>query len=601
MLRTVFQVPHLRATLMAACAVLTVAVPAGAQTISPYNRVVVFGDSISDGGAYASLAPAGAGRFTTNPDPVWVERIASGLGLDLKPRAAGGTNYAEGGARVAVSRPGAPGDLSRTPVVNQVDAWLAGGGVFARGDLVIIQGGGNDVFFTQTNGLTFTPVDLAVLDQAAQDLAGQVRRIEAAGQATVVTTSVPRFEVFNARYRAALAAAGPNVLYIDMARLISEIETQPAEFGITNVTDRACRGRAVESFTCLPADYVAPDANRTYLFADGVHFTGVVHEIEADAVLGALRAPAQVGQLPLAGEAVLQSVHAGLVAQLGAEGPMPAGSWSVFGWADASRLDLDRSARATGLRSDAAGVTVGGAYALDSSLSAGGAISWSDGDGDFGGDTGGFDLRTAMVTVFARGRMGAFDALADASYADLAFDDVSRRIRLGPAERIEQGDTHGRMWAAGLEVGTTTQAGPFRVRPLASLRYERVDVGAYAEAGARATQATFGDQRSERLWGSIGAEFRLAPSPAWVTQPFLRLAYQADLLDDGRTISMTPAGAPLAFTTKAATADGDFLAYAVGATRELRPGLSLTAQVAGRLGSDSSDTTALRLGIVGRF
>lgn len=593
-------VRHLRPALLAATA-LSLATPALAQDASPYSRVVVFGDSISDSGAYADRAPAGAGRFTTNPDPVWVEGIAAGLGLPLQSRAAGGTNYAEGGARVAVSRDGAPGDLSRTPVVKQVDAFLSGGGRLGAGDLVIIQGGGNDVFATQLNGPGFTPADLMVLDQAARDLAGQVQRIADAGDATIVTTSVPRFEAFNGSYRAALTATGTNVLYVDIAKLISEIETNPGEFGIVNVTDRACRGRAVESFICLPADYVTPDANRTYLFADGVHFTGVVHQIEADAVLAALRAPAQVGQLPLAGQAVLQFTRAALATQMGPAELQRSGGWTVFGWADGSRLDIDPSARANGLRADAAGATMGAAYALRPWLSLGGALTWSQTDGDFGADTGGFDMRTVLLTAFGQARIGAFDARADASYGDLEFDDVRRRIALGPAERTEAGDTHGRMWAAGVELGATTAAGPVSVRPLLGLRYERIEVGAYAEAGTRSTQATFGDQTLEALLGSVGAEVGWAPAAAWRAQPFLRISYEADLLDDDRTLTLTPSGAPVGFTTAAFTPDDRYVAYAVGVSGRLRPGLTGIAEVVGTLGRGSLDAAGLRVGVRGRF
>lgn len=71
---------------VAACAA---AAPAFAQAPSPHARVIVFGYSISDGGAYADRAPAGAGRFTTNPHPVWVGIIAVGFELD-GPRAARG-------------------------------------------------------------------------------------------------------------------------------------------------------------------------------------------------------------------------------------------------------------------------------------------------------------------------------------------------------------------------------------------------------------------------------------------------------------------------------------------------------------------------------
>jgi phospholipase/lecithinase/hemolysin len=110
--------------------------------VKPFSRVIVFGDSLSDGGAYtawASAAASGAnrfiggvtlrdklaaaapygGKFTTNPGKVWVENLASTLGYDLKPAnlMGGGatslnlttldgctscTNYAQGGSRVAL-------------------------------------------------------------------------------------------------------------------------------------------------------------------------------------------------------------------------------------------------------------------------------------------------------------------------------------------------------------------------------------------------------------------------------------------------------------------------------------------------------------------
>ncbi len=110
----------------------------------PFTRLVVFGDSLSDGGAYtawASFAASGAnrfvgtpglaalaaaapygGKFTTNGGKVWVENLAASLDYDLKPAnlMGGGipsmnltklmgcttcTNYAQGGSRVT-SQPG---------------------------------------------------------------------------------------------------------------------------------------------------------------------------------------------------------------------------------------------------------------------------------------------------------------------------------------------------------------------------------------------------------------------------------------------------------------------------------------------------------------
>lgn len=107
----------------------------------PFTRLVVFGDSLSDGGAYtawASGAASGAnrfvgtpgltalaaaapygGKFTTNGGKVWVENLAASLDYDLKPAnlMGGGyptinlsltgcttcTNYAQGGRVLLLS------------------------------------------------------------------------------------------------------------------------------------------------------------------------------------------------------------------------------------------------------------------------------------------------------------------------------------------------------------------------------------------------------------------------------------------------------------------------------------------------------------------
>ena len=123
--------------------VVAVAKAGTATPLISFKRVVVFGDSLSDGGAYtawasgaasgsnrfvgatplamlAAAAPYG-GKFTTNPGKVWVEYLAASVGYDLKPAnlMGGGqatmnlslpqlgacstcTNYAQGGSRVAL-------------------------------------------------------------------------------------------------------------------------------------------------------------------------------------------------------------------------------------------------------------------------------------------------------------------------------------------------------------------------------------------------------------------------------------------------------------------------------------------------------------------
>ena len=75
---------------------------------NPYSGMVVFGDSLSDGGAYTNfirtLGIPGSGavtyfQFTTNPGNVWVDDIAAQFGLSLTPNMINGWHQLRAGRR----------------------------------------------------------------------------------------------------------------------------------------------------------------------------------------------------------------------------------------------------------------------------------------------------------------------------------------------------------------------------------------------------------------------------------------------------------------------------------------------------------------------
>lgn len=68
---------------------------------------------------------------------------------------------------------------------------------------------------------------------------------------------------------------------LDAWRLFAEVLADPAAYGFANTTARACG--ATPSLLCGPSSYVAPNANRTYMFADDVHPTGAGFEVIAGA------------------------------------------------------------------------------------------------------------------------------------------------------------------------------------------------------------------------------------------------------------------------------------------------------------------------------
>src|SRR5215467_15446808 len=134
--------------------------------------VVVFGDSLLDAGTYSPVAKAkfGGGRYTTNPGLNFTQLIArfygseltpafvGGYGLPLVP--AGGRNYAQGGSRVTMqpgvdhAPPGSPhadfAEQTTIPVKEQVAEFLKAHQRFSPDQLILINGGANDVFFQLT-------------------------------------------------------------------------------------------------------------------------------------------------------------------------------------------------------------------------------------------------------------------------------------------------------------------------------------------------------------------------------------------------------------------------------------------------------------------
>src|SRR5690348_18470990 len=87
-----------------------------------FSNVYFFGDSLTDSGTYKPLLPPGTGLFTTNPGPVWSQQFAQHYGFTAIPANQGGTNFAQGGARVTAlpGVPDAPPTGTAAPIATQV-------------------------------------------------------------------------------------------------------------------------------------------------------------------------------------------------------------------------------------------------------------------------------------------------------------------------------------------------------------------------------------------------------------------------------------------------------------------------------------------------
>jgi len=575
----------------AALLAATAATPALAQDADPATRMIVFGDSLSDGGFFLTLdprIPRDAGSFTTNPDPVAPEVTAALLGLPLAPvYGQGGTNYAVGGARVtAVNGPS-------IPIATQISNFIAAGGTFGARDLVYIQGGGNDFFAFQAGGST----NNTILTTAATQLAGQVQRLQAAGASRIVTLAVQSggqagIQLFNRTYGAALASAGVNALYFDTDRLFTELVTNASAFGYT-VTTGGVACTVASSLNCNRSTLVTPNANETYVLADSVHPAGKTQRIQGQAVASLIQAPEQIAELAYAGQALFRSQRDLF------EGPMRGGSQrdgralSIFGAAAYRYYTSGQSAQRPGITERGFAATLGADLAIGDASGIGIAGGYADGDGDFAsGAAGGYKPRAWSASGYARGELGPVRLLADATYGEVDYRRLRRQVQLGPVLRVHTGSTDGD-YVAGRITGAVDliSGGGLALGPDVAVQYERLKIDGFADREAFSTSATFGRQRLESLTGRFGIVGRSLPGEP--VRFFARAGYEREFEDDVRNLTITPLGAPISFTTPVTRADRDYASYALSVDGQVFGPLSVSAGVSGTaLRRDRDQVTA---------
>ena len=468
--------------------------------------MISFGDSLTDSGQYASLGPYsfGAGSFTTNPDDVWVQLVAESFGLSADPSMAGGTNYAWGGAPTSFGVPGVSLPLFCVPTslpCRSVAQQIADAGPIDPNALYTYWAGANDIFnyvgYVGAGYINSTQAQ-AFTGATAMNEVGQLAGLQAAGARVIVVMNLPDIGrtpnftnaalfpgqatpanaaalsaltfVHNTTLNAGIASLGDGIVPINIYALINEVLADPGAYGITNVTSTACdlTLSGGSSLFCTPAAYRTPDANETYLFADGVHPSGAAHKMLANVVVATLTAP---GQVSMAGELPLQVYddHSSVINdQIFAmnSAPRSPGESNLYGRVQYSQTDFKASGTTNSMDSDLFSATFGGDVRYSDNFSVGAAVTVGSSDGDTGGASiGGTEV---LASAYGIGHFGAGYVDAILSYGSNSLS-IDRSIVIGAATRIENGSTNASHAAAELGAGFTFGSDAFKPRAVRQL------------------------------------------------------------------------------------------------------------------------------------
>lgn len=618
--------------LSAALALAIAASPAAHAQV--FSKVVSFGDSLTDAGnvgTFNGLPPGSS--FTTNPDPVYAQLVASHFGFTqtnnspLIPGTSTGSNYAYGGA-CAISNGSAtavsgligtfscgnsPGNFS---VGTQIGTHLAAnGGTADSNALYTYWAGANDIL-TGAGLSTFYSNPLiaqAYATQAGQTAIGQIAALQAAGAKTIVVFNLPDLgktplnvntpnqagasalaTVYNLQFNQGLATLNDGIVAINTYGLFNELTANPSAFGFTNVTGTAC---VASSLACGPASSGYPYApvSGTYAFADSIHPSGRTHAILANIVTSTISAPGLVSMAP---EVALQSAFAHNTAISEAlDSEWAAGSevGKLRGFASVQfgQQNADASDYTAALDADHMGLNVGATYRMSEAATFGVAASIGNTEGTAGGQ-GAFDGNSVLFGVFGQYEVnGLYGRIAlSGGSTDM---EISRNIDLLASTRVETGSTGISHQSGRAEIGYVFKGENFKHGPFAAVETNKAEVEAYVEDGANSTAMRFDAFTRDSNMTHVGYQFS---GTFGGFKPFVRVAWANETNADQTVVRGGTASLPANFSMPGFTpSDESYIDWNVGGSLQFSEGFDGFISYRARTGNDSQDNDSINVGI----
>ena len=585
-----------------------------------FSNVIVFGDSLSDGGniALASGSPVPM-RFTTNPGTTTAENVAAGLGFTLAPSVAGGTDFAWGGA-------GFVNNVAAVPTIpQQLQMYLgANGGKADSHALYQVWGGANDVFYLSA-ALTDPNAIAAGTVTAAQTELGVLGGLQAAGARYVVVYNLPDLGktpsaaaggaaaqagatqlavIYNGVLNSGLAQLsnnGLNIIPVNTFALLNEVIANPSAYGFSNVTAPACTGGSGSSIQCgpqgsgAPVTY-APGTDQTYLFADGVHPTTAAHAMLSQYVASVIHAPEQIsllGEAPLAASNTQNRVIRDQMLTEGKDGDTRA-----FVNIDYGQQRFEASDSSPRTSSDNFDFTLGANLFAGEHVTAGVALGIGQHNADFSGG-GGYKLQDISGLGYLGYRNGGGYVGGYVNFGQSNFKDIERRMSIGTMQRTETGKADGSHLGGGLTGGWWFDlADKLQTGPFATLDWQTVKVNGYSESGADSSAMWFGRQQRDSLLSTLGWRLR----GQWqvnnlLMSPYVELGWNHDSRADQRMVSAGLTSMNGTFALPGFSPDKSWGTASLGLSAQLTPSVQSWIGYSGRFSDNSQKYNSVNMGV----
>jgi outer membrane lipase/esterase len=537
-----------------------------------YSNLIFFGDSNSDSGRYKYVPFTGGGGtyasqgpYTTNPGLEWSVALGQKFGVTVTPSDApgGGNNYSAGGARVSYTALGSNAWSATTQVSTYLNSI---GGTADPSALYTMYIGINDLKTTTNGGPgnIISPENAAAIVTLGNQTANLVSQLYAAGArnflvpnatslltpaaAAAYGTSFGALTVATNNSRGlysqtvwnSIASQGINFVPADINQLYNYVLVNAGSFGITNTSSTAWACGAVLSYNCSPANYVTPNADKTYLFADsGLHWTSAMQQIESDYYYGLLVAPGQVSMLANQASIGQIAMNNSYLEQMGynfrAHAPQTLGAW-VLGGVQQVNMSGGQTSTSSSPYNGAAGMD----FQYDENILLGGFVGYGQAQVNYN-SSGNFTQSGTTLGAYSGYKNGAIWANGLVAYNWLN-NNVNRVTQIGITSFSNTSTVNGSNTSVALQTGYKFDYSVVNHGPVLGYSYVNTNINGFTESG-NFNSLQFGSQNINAQVGSVGYQAQ-AKVGEWL--PFAKAIYNSQLgnIDRLITTSLTTIAAP---------------------------------------------------------